>query len=526
MSINSAPFLLFLLVSVTAYYLAPKSMRQWVLLAASAYFYCAYSVEAACFLLLTILLTYGAGRALDALRERERVDMEHGRGTESRANIKQKWKRRRRLVLGTALAANFASLVLFKYLNPWLGSLGLLANALGAGFSFRPLNLLMPLGISFYVFQTSGYLIDVYRGKEASRDLFQYALFASWFPQMVQGPINRFDRLQPQLLAGKGFDADCVKYGAQLMMWGMLKKVFIADPLAGAVNEIYGNYSQYSGAAIFLGAALYCLQLYCDFSGGTDLVRGASGLFGIEMAENFRRPYFARSIDEFWRRWHISLGEWMKDYLFYPLALSKPMGRLGRKIKKTFGARLGKLAAPCVSTVAVFLAVGVWQGPGLSNVAYGLWNGGLMSLSMLCAPVFAAARERLGLRGDNRGFRAFQTLRTLLLVVIGRYFSRADSLRQALGMLRRTVLHFGIIGPETFSCFGLTGSGWLRLGAAGTVLLAVSVLQERGVPIRKTLEQKSWPVQFAVLFIELFLLIVFAYLNTDYTAIMYVYENI
>ncbi len=524
MSINSAIFLLFLLVSLTAYYLVPKPARRWVLLAASLYFYCTYSLQAASYLLLTILFTYGAARFLTVLHQRERTELNSK--TKNPTVTRHRWKHRRRILLGSALTLNFASLALFKYLDSWLGSLTLLAGLAGFQLHFRPLNLLLPLGISFYVFQTSGYLIDVYRGKEASKSLPEYALFVSWFPQMIQGPINRFHKLQPQLLEGNDFNADNLKYGIQLMMWGMLKKVFIADPLAGTVTEIYNNYSQYNGIVILSGAALYCLQLYCDFSGGTDLVRGVSSLFGVQMEENFRRPYFARSIDDFWRRWHISLGEWMKDYLFYPLALSKPANRLSRHFKKRFGSYPGKLVAPCLSTVAVFLAVGVWQGPGFSNIAYGLWNGGLMSLSMICTPALAKTKERLGIRDDSRWFRAFQILRTLLLVIIGRYFSRANSLRQALKMLWRTVRHFGRFDPNTFISFGLTGFGWLRLGIAGIVLLFVSVLQERNISVRKSLERKPWWIQFAVLFVEVLLLVAFVYLNTDYTAIAYVYENV
>lgn len=524
MSINSAGFLLFLLIAVTVYYAVPKQVRWWVLLAASGAFYLSHSRQAACFLLLTILFTYAAGRALAAAHRMERAELE---GTSAdRAGVRQRWKHRRRLLLGAALAVNFSSLVLFKYLNDWLRSAGILAGALGIQVRFRPLELLMPLGISFYIFQVSGYLIDVYRGKPAEQNLFRYALFVSWFPQMIQGPINRYNQLQPQLLAGAGFDADRIKYGIQLMLWGMLKKVFLADPLAGAVENVYSGYTQYSGAVLFLGAALYCLQLYCDFSGGTDLVRGVSSLFGVELAENFRRPYFARSMDEFWRRWHISLGEWMKDYLFYPVALSKPVSRLGKRVKRAFGNHLGKLIGPCLSTVIVFLAVGVWQGPGLHNVAYGLWNGGWMSLSMLCMPLFVKAKKRLSIQSDAKWFHCFQVLRTLLLVVIGRYFSRASSLRQALGMLWRTVRHWGGIHLQTFTCFGLTGAGWLGIGLAGAVLLTVSTLQERGIPIRKTLERQRWWVQFAVLFAAVLLLVVRVYLNTDYTAIMYVYENI
>lgn len=527
MSINSAVFLLFIAVAVCLYYCVPKKYRYLVLLGASAYFYLAYSVQAAAYLLATILLAYGSALLLGALHRREKAALS-AEGADRKA-VKRRGKRQRRLVLGGVLVLNFATLAWFKYLDSWLQDLNGLFAFFGQGFSFRPLELLLPLGISFYIFQTSGYLIDVYRGKaEPVRNPLKLALFSCYFPQMIQGPINRFEELYPQLIRGNDFSADHLKYSIQLMLWGMLKKVFLADPLANAVAEIYDHYASYSGAVIFLGAALYCVQLYADFSGGTDFVRGVSQLFGVEMSENFRRPYFARSVDEFWRRWHISLGEWMKNYLFYPLALSGPLNRVGKRMRKLFGPRIGKLAAPCISTLIVFLVVGVWQGPGLSNIAYGLWNGGLMSLAMLCEPMLQKLGQRWKLTEERRWFRAFQVLRTCLLVIIGRYFSRASALGQAFGMLGRTVTAFGwsSLGLNTFTCFGLSGWDWLKLGLAAAVLLTVSLLQERGVQIRRSLAQKHWLVQFAVLFAAVLLLLVFVYLNTDYTAIAFVYENV
>lgn len=525
MSVSSAAFLLFLAVGVTAYYLTPQKYRWLVLLGASVYFYLACGLRAAVYLLFTILATYGAALWLGRLHRAERAAL-NAPGADKTA-VRRRGKSRRRRVLGAALTLNFATLALFKYADSWLADLGRVLEAAGVSVSFRPLELLLPLGISFYIFQTSGYLIDVYRGRaQPERNVLKYALFAAWFPQMIQGPINRWDKLSPQLFQGNGFSADNLKYGIQLMMWGMLKKVFLADPLAGAVAEVYNNFGSYPGAVSLLGAALYCVQLYCDFSGGTDLVRGASQLFGVEMAENFRRPYFARSLDDFWRRWHISLGEWMKDYLFYPLALSGPMGKLGKWARKHLGPALGKVLGPAIATFVVFLAVGVWQGPGLHNVAYGLWNGGLMSLSMLCAPLLFKARERLGLQGEEGWFKAFQCLRTCLLVVIGRYFSRGNGLVSALRMLKHTVVRFGAPSLGMFTSFGLTGLDWLKLGVGGAVLLTVSILQERGVPIRRTLEKQRWPVQFAVMFVGALLLIAFVYLNSDYVGIQYVYENI
>jgi len=527
MSINSAVFLLFLAVSVTAYYLVPQKHRYLVLLAASVYFYLASSVKAAFYLLVTIGATYGASRWLEALHRLEKRKLSLD-GVD-RSAVKKQGKRSRRIVLSLSLGFNFLTLAVFKYLGSWLTGCSALLAFFGVDFQFRPLSLLLPLGISFYIFQTAGYLIDVYRGKtQPERNVLKYALFVSYFPQMIQGPINRFGKLHPQLIAGNTFSADNLKFGIQLMMWGVFKKAFIADPLSHAVSEVYSNFTSYSGAVVFLGVVLYCLQLYCDFSGGTDLVRGASQLFGIEMEENFKRPYFARSVDEFWRRWHISLGDWMKDYLFYPLALSGPLNKFSKRLRKRVKPHLAKVVIPCIATVVVFLAVGIWQGPGLQNIAYGLWNGCLMSLAILCEPWMKKCSGRLGISEEKRWFRIVQVLRTCLLVVIGRYFSRASGLGHALKMLWRTVRYFGwsSLGISTFTCFGLDVLDWVQVLLALGVLLFVSVLQEKGGSVRKMLEKKHWSIQCAVLFAAILLLLSFVYLNTDYTAIMYVYENV
>lgn len=199
------------------------------------------------------------------------------------------------------------------------------------------------------------------------------------------------------------------------------------------------------------------------------------------MSENFRRPYFARSMDEFWRRWHISLGEWMKDYLFYPLALSGTLNRVGKVSRKHFGAYIGKLTVPCIATVVVFLMVGIWQGPGWSNVAYGLWNGGLISLSMLLENSNRQIRNRLCLSEDTGWFWVFQVGRTCLFVIIGRYFSRSDSLYQALQMLWRTIRYFGQGGLnlESFTNFGLSSTDWIQIILAGAVLFLLATCRKK-----------------------------------------------
>lgn len=523
MPLVSFAFLLFLAAAAAVYYLTPKRARWLVLLAASAVFYLSYSVRAAAYLLMTIVFTYSFARVLGRQVRAEREALA-APGADA-ASIRRSGLRRRRRVLSAALILNFGVLAAVKYLDGWLAAAGNILGALGAGASVPGPGLLIPLGISFYTFQTSGYLIDVYRGKTSpERNILKYALFASWFPQMVQGPINRYDKLSPRLFEGNGFSADGVKYGIELMMWGMLKKMLIADKLSPGVAQVFSDPASFSGAVTGLAIVLYSVQLYCDFSGGVDLVRGASRLFGVEMAENFRRPYFAVSIEDFWRRWHISLGEWMRDYLFYPLALSGSLNRLGKRLRGVLGQRLGRLSVPCISTVIVFLTVGLWQGPGFGNIAYGLWNGGLMSLSMACAPMYERIRARLHIKESAGWFRSLRILRTFALVAIGRCFARAGRFLQGLWMLRHTVTSFGPADPALFTSFGIGAAEWITAGAALAVLIGVSAAQERGVSVGKWLERRHPAVQFSVTFIGV--LLIYAGLVGGYVPIEYVYGNI
>lgn len=202
----------------------------------------------------------------------------------------------------------------------------------------------MPLGLSYFIFQSVGYVIDVYRGKlSAQKNPLKYGLFVSFFPQMVQGPISRYDQLAPQLLSQRSLDWRDLKLGIQLCLWGYFKKLVIADRAAVLVNAVITENCPYGGAIIASGILFYCIQLYCDFSGGIDITRGVARMFGIDMAENFRRPIFAMSLTEYWRRWHITLGAWMRDYVFYPLSLSKTFGKLSRWARTHIKGTGGKI---------------------------------------------------------------------------------------------------------------------------------------------------------------------------------------
>lgn len=519
MSINGLGFLLFLLCAASAYYLTPRKGRWIILLIASAVFYLSFA-SATVYLLLTIAVTYLFSLWLERLAA-YRPD---GQSREEKQLQKKTNDKRKRTVLTAALLFNFSSLVILKY----SGFLAELTNRLFS-VAFPIPSFLLPLGISFYVFQTSGYLIDIYRGKHgAQHNIAKYALFVCYFPQMLQGPINRYDKLEKQLFTGNDFDWSNIQYGFFRIMYGVIKKALIADPLAPIVAEIYTNFGAYPGAMAFFGAAVYCLQLYCDFSGGIDVVCGASTLFGVRMQENFSQPFFATSLSDFWRRWHMSLGEWMKDYLFYPMALSKRANKLSKLVRKYLPNDIAKRVVPCVATFVVFLAVGVWQGPGMANVAYGLWNGFWMSVGVMWVPLGAKLDAQYSYRSHKALMLAVGCLRTNLLVIIGRYFSNAKTLTSALGMLKHTFTAPGFtkLSLGLFADLGFGAAMLFGIAAALTMVLAVGIAKEKQIDVVGWICSRKWYVQFAIVFLGLMTVIFCVYANSDYVPIAYAYEQV
>lgn len=311
------------------------------------------------------------------------------------------------------------------------------------------------------------------------------------------------------------------------MMWGYWKKLVIADRAAVIVNSVFAQPSAYGGVMTALGVGFYCIQLYCDFSGGIDISRGVAQMLGIHLAENFRRPIFATSLTEYWRRWHITLGTWMKDYLFYPLSLSKPFGRLGRFTRRHIKGRLGKMIPTSLATFVVYFVIGVWHGANFRYIAFGLWNGVLITGALLLAKPFATIWTKLGISRDHRGLRIFRTLRTMLLVFIGRYITRAPRLMTAIGMLWTTVTKPCLyqLTDGTILQLGLQRSD-LAVVALGTAsVLVVESYQERGGQVRKTLEKQGFFTQWLCIFLPLLGLLLLGILRGGYIASEFIYKQ-
>ena len=492
MSLNM--LIAFVLAGAGLYYLCPLKARRLLLLALSYAFYAYHGLSAIPFLLLTMLLTWAGALCIGRIADRSRAELKARKAELDAAGkkaLKAAARSRQRRIFYMVLLAGFLPLGVFKYSAPVVSLLGK-----------RPPDWLLPLGISFYTFQSVGYLIDVYNGKYApEKNPVRYALFVSFFPQLIQGPIARHDQLAPQLAAAHRFNPDLFARGAALMLWGFFKKKVIADRALPLVTEVFSNQGEYGGAVIAVAVLFYSLQQYADFSGGIDLVTGAAQLYGIQLAPNFRRPYFATSLGDFWRRWHISLGGWMRDYVFYPFALTRPMARLSKAAKARFGAEVSRALPAALGNILVFTLVGVWHGATGNYVLWGLYNGLILAMSALLEPACKRFAERHAALAASRRFHLFRVVRTFVIVNIGWYFDRALRAGDAFAMLGKTLFapRFAQIASGTLLTLGLSRYDFGVLLIAAALLFAVSLLQERGMKVRERLFALPLPLRWAIL---------------------------
>ena len=481
MQLYSLQFVLFLLATLACYYAVGRFLRkgQWVvLLVASMGFYLATGWHNLFFILLTASSTWVVGLVFGKLEAQSKEARAAAVSREEKKAIKARFAHRKWLVLLAALLLNFGVLGYIKYWN-------VLLAGFGADLSFLASRILLPLGISFYTFQSISYVIDTYNAKyEPERNFARYLLFVSFFPQLIQGPINRFDEMATQLYELHAPDVENTRRALLLIAFGCMKKFAIADVLAGPISSMLDNIDPSTpGSIIAFGVLLYTIQQYGDFSGGIDMVRGVSQLFGIQMAENFRQPYFSVSLSDFWRRWHMTLGSWMRDYVFYPLAVWQPMLKLNKWGTARFGKNVGRTFSACISNIIVFLLVGLWHGAETHYVLWGLYNGIVIAVADMLRPVFASLNERLNVEAHARAWRVFCILRTFLLVNIGRYFDRLTDFGDCMRGFYNTLFNFNAAGMNDWlavQTIPYFRTGLVLVALCCVVVFIVSVRKENG----------------------------------------------
>lgn len=525
MLLISSSFVILWVISFALYYLVPKRWQWVILAAASGLFYVIGTGGIPVGMLLTGISTYTCGIYLKRSLAAQREALSGCADKEEKKTVKLGFERRRRRVQILSFVLNLGLLLGTKYmvvLLPLLQRAGL-TTPLSDTFFAR---IVMPLGISFYTLTAIGYLVDVGREQcEAEENFARLLLFLAYFPAVTQGPFNRYEKLKKEFEREHSFDYGRLSFGVQRFVWGAFKKLVIADRIGIFVGNVFGSDAAVVPGGIFAVAVVfYMLQLYADFSGYMDMALGVSETFDIVLPENFKRPYFSRSVAEFWRRWHITLGTWFKDYVMFSFVMSSTGRKIGKVAKKRW-SRLGKHVTSVIGTMLVWLFTGMWHGRTVSYILWGVYYGVIMSVSLVLEPQYAMWRERLHIR-EGRLYALFCMARTWLIVFVADVLIRSESLSQA-GTIYRAILT-GFRAKASLSAvtsYGLSKYGFLLLFAACLLWLAVSVLEERGKDVRGELAACPMAVRWGCYYGVVLLLLITGIYGGSYDTAAFMYQS-
>ncbi len=514
MSMTSFPFILFAAATVVLYYLVPRRVRWVILLLASGVFYAAAGGWYLPFIGVTVLSTYAVGRLMahhaardEAYIAAHKADMPK----EERKAYKARGKKKRFLMLVLGLVFNFGILAVLKYTGFALNIVSDML-ALFGGARLRVPNLLLPLGISFYTFRTTGYLIDVYRGKCAvATNPAKYALFASFFPTVIQGPICRYTDLGEQLC--EGHDAEWINLSAGFLrvLWGFFKKLVVADTLMAAVKVIVATPEDFGGMYVLLLIILYSAVIYGDFTGGIDITIGLSRMLGIRLTENFDHPFSSKSTAEYWNRWHITMGSWFTDYVFYPLSICKPMQKLTKWSRAHLGRVVGMRLPVYLATLLTWFLTGLWHGASWNFIVWGVLNGVVILISRELEPLYARFRKAAPKLTASAFWSGFASVRTFFLMgcirILDCYRDVPVTFR-AFGSMFTDVRTWGdIAGGVLFDKLGLTPAACVVV-ALSTVLIFFVSRAGKGTPVADRLA--AHPILWAASSVGLILVVLLA----------------
>ena len=475
MIFTSLKFILFMGVVFALYYTLPKKNQWKLLLAASYVFYAFASPVFLVFLLATTVITY-AGTNL----------MEKNAG------------QKKPIMIVTAVLV-LGMLVVFKYAAFMLENFSLLLGIFGIRANFPTLRLILPIGLSFYIFQSLGYCVDVYRELVAAeKNFFKHALYVSFFPQLLQGPIGDYSRLGHQLFEEHSFSRKESVFGVQRAAWGFFKKLVVANQISVAIDSVWGQSSLYSGFVFWLFMlALYAIQLYADFSGYMDIALGCAQTLGISMDENFDTPYLSKSVAEFWRRWHITLGAWFKNYVFYPVLRSNFVSDIRKKWRKSHPYLSNSLTNIIALSVVWFLT-GLWHGADWGYVAWGMYYFVFLALSVLLAPLYAAFYKRFPTLEQNKAFSVFRIARTFVIVILGYAFFRPANLSVSFEIFAQMTRGLGVSALLDFALTNLKQLFAAFVGIAALLFVDIYHFNQKEISLRQLIAGKGAALRWFV----------------------------
>ncbi len=511
----------FLPTVILLYSIMPKKLKPFILLLASYGLIIFVSHWLTIFLILSSLSIYLAGIIIQKMINK-RKELCLGKVKEEKKQIKEKYQRYKKIILLLTLLFNISFLFYFKY----LGFFSTIINYLFKS-NFTIAKLLAPIGISFYTLQAISYIVDIYNEKIiAEKNVFKVCLYLAFFPTIMEGPIARFSDVSAKIWSGSKVKYQNLCFGYQRIIFGLFKKYVIADRLNIFVKIAFQNYWQYSGIISFIGAVFYTILLYMEFSGTMDIVIGSAQIFDINLPENFRQPFFSKNISEFWSRWHITLGTWFKDYIFYPVSLSKPIKKLTSFNKKNFGNHVAALIMGGIALFAVWSLNGLWHGAGYTFLVFGYYHFLLILLGNIFGPLIIKLCKKLKINRQNIFYKLLQIIKTSLLVFIGELIFRAPNLTVAFGMLKKifTDFNFKNFGVEILS-LEMDIKDFIIIFLAIIFILIISILKEKGKNIRESISKKPIYLRWTLYYALILAVIVFGAYGSGYAPVDPIYAD-
>ena len=497
----SAPlyFIAFLPAVIMLYQLCPQKFRKYVLLVANYVFFYTWSKFFLVYQVITMVITYVSAKIFDHTTN----------------------KKTKKFILFAAIVINLGVLVILKYTN-------FLGENIFAIFHqrFTAVHFITPIGISYYTLQMISYLMDISSGKiHADHSIVDFAVYASFFPTLIQGPITRFNEIKDSILTCNPITYQNLKFGSQRILFGLMKKMIIADRLDPAVSKIFTSYTQ-DGLFSLIGAVLCTIQLYMDFSGIVDICLGSAEIFGIKLPENFRQPFFAENASDFWRRWHITLGTFLRDYVFYPVSLAKPIRRLSMFFTKYFGKAAGKFIGPFIALFAVWFLNGLWHGPYWSYIFYGLYYFCFMVLEILLKKPVDDFLKKHQIDNNHIGLRIFRFVKLLIIVIIGELFFKAKTLAVGWTMFSSIFTNFNLSTfKDTLPFLRLDVADWFIVLIGIVVIFLVDFYKEFHGSIRNTIEQKPTWMRWSIIYTCIFALLIFGAYGPGYDIVAMIYAE-
>lgn len=555
MSFISLKFALFCIITIVIYYLAGHLSRvcrlkrdkdttaddsngskiiqspQWmILLAASIVFYSFCGIKYLGYILITSVTVYFSARVMDSLaKKRDTYLKEHKAelGKEEKKAYKATVKKKQRWLLFFCLLVNVGILFVIKYADLLIAYFNYYRLMLTGNVNFvvQP-GFILPLGISFYTFQSLGYLIDVYYSKvESEKNFARFLLFVSFFPQIVQGPISRFADLEPELFGYKEYKWENIKSGLFRVFWGLFKKLVISDRLAPYVTSCTGLIEYYKGPYLLLCIFVYAFRIYGDFSGGIDVAIGVAEMLGIRLTENFERPFFSKSISEYWRRWHMTLGTWFRDYIFYPLSVNKHILNLGKWVRTHISEGLGKRIPIYLPMIAVWMLTGMWHGSEGRFVTWGLLNCFFIILGTEFEPLSCKIMDKLKLTEEMTIVKLYRIFKTFWLMSFLRVFDLVRTSKDGFKLIRDVFRGWSLFDiNEVYTTLKLPKEEMIVAILAIVVLVIVSLIQRRG-SIRERLFKKNMWLQFGIFALLASAVLIFGNYGMGYDAASFIYIN-